>query len=59
MANEQDEHCPCGSRKLYEDCCKKEYDAANLVKEKLKNALNDPTQSTELQALLKQFKDKK
>ena len=58
MGNDQDEQCPCGSGKLYEECCQKQYDAANQVKEKLKHALNDPKKSTELQELLKQFKDK-
>jgi hypothetical protein len=59
MSNEKDESCPCGSGKLYQECCKKEYDDANDTRDKLKKALDDPSKSLEIKELLKQFQSKK
>jgi len=51
-----DELCPCGSGKKFEDCCKKEYDAINSARDKLKAAMKDPIRAKELKKLLKQHK---
>jgi len=48
-----DELCPCGSGKQYEECCKKEYDHINAAKEKLKQAMSDPQKAKELKDILK------
>jgi len=45
--------CPCESGKLFKDCCKKEYDAANMAREKLKAAMQDPKKAAELKDLMK------
>ncbi len=55
---EENELCPCGSGKAYNACCKKEYDAANSARERLKAALTDPTKAKELAELLKSAKEK-
>ncbi len=47
------ELCPCESGKTFEQCCKKEYDSANLAREKLKAAMLDPIKAKELRELLK------
>jgi uncharacterized protein YchJ len=52
---EDDKQCPCGSGKIYEDCCKKEFDAAN-TKEKLKQAMSNPDKAKELKALMERMK---
>jgi len=59
MSSDQDESCPCGSGKLYDDCCKKAFDEANNIRDKLKKALDDPSKSLEIKELLKQFQSKK
>jgi len=51
-----DDLCPCGSGKKFEDCCKKEYDAINAARDKLKAAMKDPIKAKELKKLLKQHK---
>ena len=56
MDKPTDELCPCGSGKLYEQCCKKEYDAINMAKEKLKAAMKDPKKAKELKKLLEDNK---
>ncbi len=52
----EDELCPCGSGKVFEQCCKKEFDAINMAREKLKAAMKDPKKALELKKLLKQHK---
>jgi len=59
MDDNQDDSCPCGSGKLYEQCCKIEYDRANAARDKLKAALNNPDKNKELQALLKTYNKEK
>ena len=59
MSNEADESCTCGSGKLYQECCKKEYDDVNDPRDRLKKALDDPNKSLEIKELLKQFQSKK
>jgi uncharacterized protein YchJ len=54
--NQDDELCPCGSGKKYEDCCKKEFDHANSAREKLKIAMSNPEKAQELKELLKNMK---
>ncbi len=54
--NTSDELCPCGSGKKFEECCKKEYDAINTARDKLKAAMKDPIKAQELKKLLKQHK---
>ena len=56
MDKDSNEPCPCESGKQYKDCCKKEYDAANLAREKLKAAMLDPKKAAELKALMKGLK---
>jgi uncharacterized protein YchJ len=51
-----DELCPCGSGKVYEDCCKKEYDQIMETRAKLKAALADPGKAKELANLIKKAK---
>ncbi len=51
MDNHQD-LCPCESGKTYELCCKKEYDAMNMAREKLRAAMKDPIKAQELRELL-------
>lgn len=51
-----DELCPCGSGKPFEDCCKKEYDHANSARDKIKQAMSDPEKAKELKELLKNIK---
>lgn len=53
--NDDDQLCPCGSGKRYEECCKKEFDAAN-AKEKLKEAMSHPDKAKELKELLERMK---
>lgn len=54
MTNMNDEEeCPCGSGKPYEECCKKEYDHANAAREKIKQAMSDPKKAEELKEFLK------
>lgn len=52
----EDQLCPCGSGKPYEECCKKAYDQANQARDKLKAAMQDPTKAKELKELLEQMK---
>ncbi|WP_283785900.1 SEC-C metal-binding domain-containing protein [Bermanella sp. WJH001] len=54
--SQDDELCPCGSGKLYEECCKKEYDRTNAAREKIKQAMSDPKKASELKELLKNLK---
>lgn len=54
MSND-DELCPCGSGKQYDECCKKEFDHANSAREKIKQAMNDPAKAKELKDLLDQI----
>ena len=49
------EQCPCGSGKPYEECCKKEFDEAN-AKEKLKEAMSNPDKAKELKELMERMK---
>lgn len=51
--NQDDELCPCGSGKDYQDCCKKAFDQANSAREKLKAAMSNPEKAKELKELLK------
>lgn len=51
-----DELCPCGSGKVYEDCCKKEFDQIMETRAKLKAALADPSKAKELANLIKKAK---
>ncbi len=51
-----DKFCPCGSGKDFEQCCKKEYDALNMARAKLKAAMKDPIRAQELKKLLKEHK---
>jgi uncharacterized protein YchJ len=55
MDNE-DTLCPCGSSKDFDQCCKKEYDALNTARAKLKAAMMDPIRAQELKKLLKENK---
>jgi uncharacterized protein YchJ len=55
MDNE-DTLCPCGSTKDFDQCCKKEYDALNTARAKLKAAMMDPIKAQELKKLLKENK---
>ncbi len=50
------ELCPCGSGKNYLVCCKKEYDAINMAREKLKLAMSDPSTAKELKKLIRDNK---
>jgi hypothetical protein len=62
MNNTQDQSCPCGSDKNYQDCCKKEFDrlnTENAVKAKIKAALGNTNTKTEIQELLKQAENNK
>ncbi len=56
MDKPTDELCPCGSGKNYNQCCKKEYDAINSAREKLKEAMLDPQKAKELKKLLEDNK---
>lgn len=53
---QEDELCPCGSGKAFDECCKKEYDHTNAAREKLKQAMSDPEKAKELKELLKNVK---
>jgi hypothetical protein len=62
MDDIKDQHCPCGSGKHYDQCCKKEFDhlnSVNITKDKLKDALSHPDTKMEMEALLKQIKQEK
>jgi uncharacterized protein YchJ len=66
MDETQDQSCPCGSGKDYQDCCKKEFDRLNTenavkagIKSKIKAALANSNTKIELQELLKQAANKK
>ena len=56
MDKDNDVLCPCESGRLYKECCKKEYDAANMAREKLKEAMKDPKKAEELKDLMKGLK---
>jgi len=57
MTDEHDELCPCGSGKLFSECCDKEYKRIMAAREKIKAALADPKKQKELGDLLKQAKN--
>lgn len=62
MDRTQDQSCPCGSGKDYQNCCKKEFDrinTENAVKAKIKAALANTDTKIELHELLKQAENKK
>jgi len=52
---QDDELCPCGSNKPYEECCKKAFDQANAT-ERLKEAMSDPNKAKELKELMERMK---
>ncbi|MEH6344048.1 MAG: SEC-C metal-binding domain-containing protein [Bermanella sp.] len=56
MDKDESDLCPCESGKRFEDCCKKEYDAANMAREKLKAAMKDPKKADELKKIMKGLK---
>lgn len=61
MDNNDDELCPCGSGKPFDECCNKEYEQANQreqAKDKLKQAMSDPKKAKELKELMEKFKNK-